>query len=87
MRRSRVQGGDDHPTLGFRKFSGIHRDGGSGDPDFTGRLLNAHIVEPDDTPFAVGNLGPVVIVWGEVSMGNGMGMVGIRFVDMFRGDG
>lgn len=87
MRRSRVQGGDDHPALGFRKLSGIHRNDGLGDPDFKGRLLNTHIVEPDDTPFAVGNLGPVLIVWGEVSMGDGMGMAGIRLVDMFRRDG
>jgi len=59
-------------------------------------LLNAYVVEPDDMRFAVRTLGsvvpvrnldPVVMVWLEVSMDNGFGMVRVRFVDMFRRDG
>jgi len=55
-------------------------------------LLNAYVVEPDDTLFAVRKLGPVVparnldpvvMVWLEVSMDDGFGMVRVRFVDMF----
>ena len=68
------------------------RDGRLGCYEVICRLLNAYVVEPDDTLFAlrklgpvvaVRNLDPIVMVWLEVSMDNGLGMVRIRFVDMF----
>ena len=55
-------------------------------------MLDAHVVEPDDTLFAlrrlcavvaVRKLDPVVMVWFDVSMGDGLGVVRIRFVDVF----
>ena len=59
------------------------------------RLLNAYVVEPDDTLFAVRKLWPVVavkgfvpgvMVWLEMAMENCRGMVRIRFVNMFWSD-
>jgi hypothetical protein len=61
--------------------------------DLTGGWLNADIVKPDDTPFAtrelgavvvVNNLQLIVVVWFEVAMDNGVGVMRVGLVDMFR---
>ena len=62
------------------------RDDGLAYREFIGRLLNTDLVYPDDPAFAVGNLGPIVIVLGEVPVGSGARMMRIPLVDVLRRD-
>jgi hypothetical protein len=48
-----------------------------------GRYLESGLIQPDRASVVVRNLGPIVIVWCEMSMNDGMRMVSIRFVDVF----
>jgi hypothetical protein len=44
--------------------------------------LQSGVIQPDHASVVVRNLGPVVIVWCEMSMDDGMRVVSIRFVDV-----
>ena len=96
MRRSPIQDGCDDPASWFRTRGDLHRPDRLGYREPIGRCLNAYLVEPDDTPFSVRelgaivivkNLGTIVVVWFEVSMDHGLRMMRIRLVDVFGRDG
>ena len=47
------------------------------------RRFDAHVVEPDDPPFAVRDFRPIAIVRLEMPVGDGPRVAGIGLVEMF----
>ena len=49
-------------------------------------MFDRDAVEPDDCPFTMRHLGTVVVVDGEMAMGNRLRMVCVGLVNVFRRD-
>ncbi|OFW28391.1 MAG: hypothetical protein A3G76_08215 [Acidobacteria bacterium RIFCSPLOWO2_12_FULL_65_11] len=83
MRRRRVDAGYRDTAARLRKGVDLHRGDRLDEGEFMRRRFDAHVVEPDDPPFAVRDFRPIAIVRLEMPVGDGPRVAGIGLVEMF----